>query len=299
MSNISFRELGLTTEEAEALIAVSKARMGEVDAVVGSYVKDEDSRTVKKLNELIQKNEISLIRAQEIRAIRNIANLQVANFTPFSLKTEMKDDYFTKHESFGCIYQSIQQSTHPEFVGTPTLDHSMIVLSFQHASFDTDSHNRSEARLREGSYIAQVSLSSDQFAGLLRNRRSESPCALNRMHSYVMDTPPRMVATTLLAEEARAEALQITDRLTKSAHALHSYLVSSEKISTKADYAHLKSLTDDVKSAMAEVAEPLRELMQRTAGQMASASTKQLLMEIVEPLAALGMDSEDLLRRLN
>jgi hypothetical protein len=298
MSALVFSALNLSQEEAEALIEVSEGRYKDLVALIGQYSADEQDRTINKLKELRVKQEITGIEGVELAVVQLMHGATPSSFRALAFNAKLADGYFKAHESFGCVSRTDQTSSHPSFVGTPTLESNGISMKFSRAEFASDEFYKKEPVLDERRRLIEVVLSRGQFAGLIRDKRASSPCKLSMVFGESLDTPPRMVSSVSIAKEARAEASVIGAPLMTACANLQAFLDSSPKISTKAQYAELVSLAGSIQFAIEGIIEPMRSLLKRTAGLLADSSAKQLMVDIAEPLKALGMDSTELYQRL-
>jgi hypothetical protein len=296
-SYFNYRDIGLTSEEAQALLTQVTPLVEKATDLVGKYAMTSE-RAVTSLSNLKRQGEITATEFLELKAAIQLMNASALSFAPLN-KPDMKDksgEFFTAHPSFGCASHSILSSTHPSFVGSPSMSSSIVALRFYEATLTTGPHSRDEARLSEGRAIVEVELAEEQFSGLMRSLSAGSPCALGRYDLLLLDMPPRMIATVSIAASVKEKALAIGKPLTDACADLREHLSSDRKISSKAEYAELKAKVDNIKTIMGDITEPLNELLAETAGLMAAASTKQMLAEIFEPLKALGMNPEDVLR---
>lgn len=293
----NYRDVGLTEEEAQALLNQVEAGLEHATDLIGKYSMTSE-RAAPALVKLRNEGKITAQEFVELKAIVDLQEYGLSSFEPlFSReKKNASDEFFVQHPSFGCASHSMMSSTHPSFVGSPSMSGSIVALRFNYATLETGIHSRDEARLSESRAIVEVELAEEQFAGLIRSLNSGSPCALGRHELLILDMPPPMVATVSIAASVKKKALAIGKPLTDACTDLFQHLHSDRKISSKADYAELKAKVDNIKVIMGEITEPLNELLAETAGLMATASTKQLLAEILEPLKALGMNPEDVLR---
>lgn len=299
----SIRDLGLTLEEAQALRDCAIERQPEVLKLIGEYAISEEERTMKALRSAADANKIPHEKVGELLAIRNFSRdkLTAKHMTPliFEAKFNSEHGVFTEHESFGCMSNHSSTSTHPTFVGTPTLDSSMVNLRFHRAQLSCDRFAREEPSMDSTRALGEFDLSADQFAGLMRERNSGSPCAIGRDGLKLLDAPPRMISSVTIAAETKLKAKAIVAPLMQACKTMREHLAGAAKISTKADYALLIQHAQNVQEAMDLVRPPLRALLAETAGLLAESSTKQLMSEIAEPLKALGMDATEVLRLMN
>lgn len=297
MSYFSMQSFGLTEVEAQALVEAAKARAEEVVAIVGSYSIKCSERTKEALDKAKNEGKIEEAQIGELVAIRNISLMSPEHIVSkgFTPSFNHEHGFFTEHESFACLTHSLPTSTHPSFVGTPTMDSSMVNIGFSRAELGFGTHDDYTARLREGRKLTEIDLSTDQFAGLMRDSSAGSPCAIGREGGLLIDQPPRMVSTVNIASQVKREALMIVKPVVDATNELIAFASRPEKISTKADYAELEQLAKNVQIAMDTVRKPLRDLLANTAGMMAESSTKQLLLEITEPLKRLGMSQGEVL----
>ncbi|MEG0869650.1 MAG: hypothetical protein RSG77_21795, partial [Hafnia sp.] len=195
MGNFSMRQLGLSPDEAKALIACAHDRRKDVQSRVSEYDLQEESRTLKTLKKAESEGKVLPHQVFELLAVRNLMGASVERFLPlkFEAKYETEHGYFTEHESFGCMSHSCPTSTHPTFVGTPTLDSTMVCLRFHRASLKSTRQSTNEPTLGDTSTMYEFDLSADQFAGLMRDSNAGSPCAIGRQYLVSLDMPPRMV----------------------------------------------------------------------------------------------------------
>ena len=293
MSEFSIRNIGLNQEEAEALFAAAMDRYDEVKAAFSEYERGDEGRCATAAGRLVRAGEIGLDDAMDLVMLYQLTASHPKAFLPLDIQPKIDDrfGFFTRHESFACMSNHTVSSTKPVVVGTPTLDTNVVNLRFHRAELNYDaSKGDMTPSLRDYRRMGEINLSACQFAQLLRNREAGSPCAIGRTELDIMDRPPRLVQTVVIAKQVREEALDIVRPLTVATRDLRNYLLSDEKISTKADHAKVKELADAVAQAMNDVRAPLRELLARTAGLMAEASIQQVIAEIQEPLFRLGMD---------
>ena len=294
MAYFSHREIGLSEAEAQALIEHASLRNDDLKAMdFSAYDLKEGDRFEASLRKLVSTGKITIQKAHEFSAIRDIAKTRLAAFLPIAdtCKKEEKYGFFTDHPSFGCVSHHVISTTPPTFVGTPTMDHTMIGLKFSQAHFGFGMIGREEPRLSESFALVEINLAAEQFAGLMRDRESSSPCALSRNTEILFDKPPRLIATVSIASSAKSRAMEIGKPLIDACKSLREFLESDQKISTKADYAALDQRIEAVKQAMETIREPMQQLLAETAGLMADASSRQMLADIAEPLKALGMDA--------
>jgi hypothetical protein len=296
--SLLFADLGLNEAEAQALIDLASIDMPRVTSLVGSYAIDEVGRTQTRLRELAKKNEISVVEADRLSMVRRLSEVSPASFARRKFKAGMEEGYFTTHESFGYIHRTQFSSNGATFVGSPSLSTSGVSMKLGRASFKVSESSRQEPQLSDSRQLLTFDLASEQFASLLRNAHSSSPCYLTRVHGESTDQPPRMLTSINIAKTARDEAMTIGAPLVAACDALQAYLSGDHKISKKDDYAELVRLGTAVQDAMDAIVEPMRDLLMRTAGLMAESSSKQLIAEIEAPLKALGMDSSELYLRL-
>jgi hypothetical protein len=300
MSNYyTCRDAGLDDAEIEALKAHAEARMSDVKSYVDGYSLNPE-RIEGELVKRQKAGDLTNAQVYELMAIYTVHRLSAEVFKPLAPRFEKDEqhDFFTYHPSFGCVSHSVVSSTHPNHVGTPTMSGYETTLRFWEASFGKSFTFDAEPRLSEERTIVETSLSSEQFASLLRNQAAGSPCALGRSAHLLMDMPPRMVGSETIAQEVKEKAMLIGKPLIEACMALQDYLTKAQKISTKAEYAELQAKVDQVRQEMSRIVVPMKELLSETAGLVAESAMRQMLSELTEPLKALRMDTGDVLRLL-
>lgn len=228
-------------------------------------------------------------------AAYRFSKAEPARYEPTMPAVQQKDGIYTQHESFACVSQTMTSTNNPCFVGTPSMDGTMVALEFSRAKMDFSDMQSQETRLYEGAALLRLYLSADQFATLLRDRRSESPCGLSRLEGTYLDNPPRMISSVSLVAQAKRDAMVIGEPLITAAKELQQYLDLGEKVSTKADYAALRVKVEAVCEAMLAIRPPMQALLKGFAGDVAEAAVKQLIADIQEPLKALGMTPAQML----
>ncbi|MDU8350745.1 hypothetical protein RYA05_02435 [Pseudomonas syringae pv. actinidiae] len=296
MPAFTLNSLGLDADEAVALAAAGQEAFASIGGgVFSDYDLKHDEYVTKALKKALSVGKLDADQASVLGAAVSVRNVTPNRFVPIPVPSKIDQGIFTHHESFACVSQNSTSTSHPTFVGTPSLDHSMVGLEFSRASLSFGDMTPSETRLSEGATLVKLYLSSEQFSAVLRDRHSQSPCALSRIETESLDTPPRLISTVSLVEEARNAALEIGKPLIDSARALQEHLASTPKISTKAEYAALQLKIEDVCKAMIEIRPPMQAMLRSFAGEVANAAVKQLIADIAEPLKVLGMSPQELL----
>ncbi len=283
----------LTEAEAKALIDHATSRYDELSALIphSTYALKESERFEEALGKQVAEGKMADSQVDEYLGIHNLYKMSPRSLMPFK-KEKVKNQeygYFIEHPSFCAMSHQSISSNYPAFVGTPSLDNKVVGLEFSHGRLSQSRHE-DETYLSDAESLLHIGLSSEQFAMLIRDRKSSSPCAINRSEFSSVDTPPRLLASVSIAKEVKAKAMKIGKPLTDASLRLQAFMSSDKKISSKADYAEFEQHVQAIKDAMELIREPMNELLAETAGLMAHASSKQLLADIAEPLKALGMD---------
>lgn len=296
MPAFTLNSLGLDADEAGALAVAGQDAFASIGGgIFSDYDLKHEEYVSKALKKAVSTGKLDAEQVSILGAAVCVRGLTPNRFLPLPVPSQTDGGIFTHHESFACVSQNSTSTTHPTFVGTPSLDHSMVGLEFNRASLVFSEHRSSEPYLSEGAALIKLYLSSEQFGAVLRDRHSESPCALSRIEGESVGIPPRLINTVSLVAEASNAALEIGKPLIDSARALQDYLSTNSKISTKAEYAALQVKIEDVCKAMIEIRPPMQAMLSSFAGEVANAAVKQLIADIAEPLKALGMSPQELL----
>ncbi|MEG0868860.1 MAG: hypothetical protein RSD49_06760 [Hafnia sp.] len=300
MSEITLvRSIGLSEAEAALLIASAVSVMPQVREHLSAHQLREPEYAEKALREKASKGEISEQQQAEYYAALTLCQYQPESFVPLVLGEVAYGDSYTEHPSFGSVDRNLFTSTNPRVFGSPYTGHNLTGLRFLRGIVSIgNKESKSAPFLREGMTLCEVHMSIDQFAGLLRDRRSHSPCALEFLNFSTLDVPPRMLSSFDTVDTVAERMRQICQPVYVALDAMRNYLMSGERISSKADYAELVSRAELIGQALRDAKAPIQALMQEAAGTSAEAATRQMIAEITEPVKALGMDADSLFVRL-
>jgi hypothetical protein len=297
LHDLKFQDLGLDPEEAEALMGAAQSQSVELFGVVAESETSLD-RITTVLGNRVKDKTITPADFERLRMVWRLKDASVSNFARKPFEGQKQDGYFSTHESFGEVHRSEFSSNDAVFVGNPSQRAGGVSMKFSRGELKLNERRRDEAHVRSLSNLVILDLAPEQFALLLRNANSSSPCRLSHLGSEYLDAPPRLINAVGVAAQAREEAMQLGVPLQKACDDLRAYLQGEAKISKKSDFAELVALGEAVRKAMDDVVEPMRALLMRTAGLMADSASKQLIEEIAEPLQLLGMDPQSLMKAL-
>ncbi|MDU8350426.1 hypothetical protein RYA05_00795 [Pseudomonas syringae pv. actinidiae] len=297
MSTLNFnpRDLGLTPYEAAAFIEIARTYTPTLEEKLGNYGLRSGDTFATRLNEHKRNNDMP---DDEFCVLLLAGTLgyfgSEAAFAKFATKSEKDEEgNYTSHPTFGAASHNQMCSTQPSYVGTPCLDPNMIGIRFRTVSLTMDKDGAT--RLSDRHELGEAILSADQYVGMIRDSQGGTPCCIGRANYLLSDIPPRMIATVSITDQIQAKMKKVTRPVEVAIADLQAFLAREEKISTKADYAELTAKAEIIQKVMNESVPHLKALMAEAAGAVAEAAIKQLLADIVEPLARLGMDKDDLL----
>lgn len=296
------RALGLSEEEAVLLIGAANHAMEEVRVHITPHQMRDKEYADKALTEKVNGGVIDAAEKAELFSAFMLHKLDGDSFSrrPLGEKIVAHDDSFAQHPSFGSIDRSMFTTSAPRVFGSPNTSRSMTGLRFHRGVVEVDDKMLAgrEPYLREGMTLFELHLSLDQFSGLLRDRHSNSPCALEYWNYRYLDVPPRMLSTFDSVEGVEKRAGTVCKPVLDAIKSMGDYLSEKAKISTQADYAQLHELAQGIQKALIEARDPMRQVLKDAAGTSAEAATRQLIANIAEPLKALGMDADSLLLQL-
>lgn len=297
MSTLNFnpRDLGLTPDEAAAFSDAARAYTPILVEKIGEYGLRDQNSFPTRLSEHKRNNDMSDAEFCVFLVAGLLGHFgYVSSFTKWVPETEQDDEgNYISHPTFGVASHNHMSSTRPTYVGTPCLDSNMIGIRFRTVSMLMDSDG--ETRLIDRRELGEAILSADQYVGMIRDSQGGTPCCIGRANHLLGDTPPPMIATVSITAQIQAKMKKVTRPVEAAIADLQTFLSRDEKISTKTDYAELTLKAESIQKAMNDSVPHLKALMAEAAGAVAEAAMKQLLADIVEPLARLGMDKDDLL----
>lgn len=297
MSTLNFnpRDLGLTADEAAAFVDVARTYTPTLEEKLGNYGLRGLDTFPTRLSEHKRNNSMSNAEFCVLLIAGTLGHFGSASvFSKWAIKSEKDEDgNYISHPTFGAASHSHISSTNPSYVGTPCLDSNMIGIRFRTVSLIMDKDG--ETRLSDGNELGEAILSADQYVGMIRDSQGGTPCCIGRANHLLGDIPPRMIATVSITDQIQAKMKKVTHPVEVAIADLQAFLAREEKISTKADYAELTAKAETIQKVMNDSIPHLKALMAEAAGAVAQAAMKQLLADIVEPLARLGMDKDALL----
>jgi hypothetical protein len=296
------RVLGLTEDEANLLIGAANDAMATVRTHITPHQMRDAEYADKALTEKVNGGVIEAAEKAELFSAFMLHNRDWGNFSPRTLDERVVPggDSFVEHPSFGSIDRSMFTTNAPRVFGSPNTSRSMTGLRFHRGIVEVSDKMLSarEPYLREGMTLLELHLSLDQFSGLLRDRHSNSPCALEHWNYRYLDVPPRMLSTFDSVEGVEKRSMAVCKPVIDAIRSMGVYLSEKAKISTQADYAELQVLARAIQDALIQAREPMQQVLKDAAGTSAEAATRQLIANIAEPLKALGMDADSLLLQL-
>lgn len=296
---LCYRDIGLNSDEASALISAASNRVQEVSSIVGSF-----NATPDRIDDAILKNKDKIrttgANASEMLSIVKIGSLSVSAFLPLLASNEIDESlsFYKKHESFGCVDNSSLTSSHPVFVGSPSMSSRIVAFNFCYGYLESSMGIGSDSFICESTKIASIHLADEQYAGLVRGIGSGSPCKIDTIAGSFVDMPPSMHSTESIAEDFSKRASQISLPLTNACSELIKMMKAMPKVSTKAEYAKVMGAIENIQKSVSDIKDPLNDLFDEAAGVIAEASINQVMMEISEPLLKLGLSGKKLLEKI-
>lgn len=295
------RAIGLSADEARLLIEATQAVMPLAREYLSDRQLRDEEAAYKALQDKVHGGLITRDQMNEIFAATKLSTLDCDSFAPSSFREAVREDsgVFSEHPSFGSVSRCAGTSNNPRVFGTPNTSRSVVSIQFNRAQVTrlNVGETLGEPYLRDGAMMFELELSTDQFAHLLRDRHSMSPCAISHIGCRYYDVPPRMLASFDSATEIVDQVQVICMPIYAALGALKTFM-KREKISTKADYSELVQLSANVQTALLEAREPIRSALRSASSAAASAATKQLMVDIADSAKALGMDINKVISRM-